>query len=380
MLKVTFFSTRRTNVGDDFVREGLRAVLDSLTPYAGYQVNKHDPEASCRTPYPEEDGPPLADKVRDADVVIQCGAPVYWNLGTAPGQRCTTAEWTGPFWYERVARVCQRIPVLNLAAGACQRYDEDTRRLLEEPECVRFIRDLHSFCRLTTVRDSLAGELHTRLGLPAALLPCASIHAWRRYPQPPSPRSRIALNFMPLGGHYDLDGRVDPALWAAHFLEIDFRFRALGWETALVAHDLAERDAAARLFPGRDVFYSDDYRPYLDFYATCMGGVLNRVHGAMLLAGSGSPCFVVGNDSRARMADEIGLPRCHVADAVPETIVNTVSVMLAEGEFRRRMLRLEQQSFARVQSLVGDALAGALSATGGAHPRRAAEPRIQPEG
>ena len=357
MLKFAFITTRRTNIGDDFVREGLRAVLDEICEYHAYLVHKHAPDTTCTTRYPEEEeqeeeGPVLGDKVLDADAVFQTGAPVYWNLGTGPGQKCCTAEWIGPLWYERIAHVSSRLPVFNIAAGGCQPYYGSASEIVDDLDCARFTRDIHSFCRITTVRDKLAEEVNCLLGLPVLRMPCVSIHAWRRNKIAAEISSNIALNFMPLGGHYDLDGRTDPQRWASNFVTLDRILRLRGLQTSLVAHDRNELNALSAMFPNRTVFFSEDYRDYFHYYAGCRGGVFNRVHGAMLLAGRGVPALVIGNDSRARMVDELGLPRWHVSEADPEIIAHTLIESLSEPRTSARLIQTEETAFLNLKKLL----------------------------
>src|SRR5689334_2896414 len=118
MLKISLITTQGTNIGDDFVREGVRAALDSICTYHPYLIDKHQPETSCASPLAEDHFEPLSDKICEADAVIQCGAPVYWNLGSLPGQKCSSAEWIEPLWYRRIAKVHESLPVLNISAGA----------------------------------------------------------------------------------------------------------------------------------------------------------------------------------------------------------------------------------------------------------------------
>jgi polysaccharide pyruvyl transferase WcaK-like protein len=50
------------------------------------------------------------------------------------------------------------------------------------------------------------------------------------------------------------------------------------------------------------------------FYAGAKWGVMNRVHGAFMMASLGKPAVVIGNDSRARMIENLGLASYFVSD------------------------------------------------------------------
>jgi hypothetical protein len=347
-MKVAFITTVRHNIGDDFVREGIRAALDSLFDYRAYLIHKHDPVVSCTRSLPEDEGPQLPDKILHADVIVQSGAPFYWNLGPNPGEKCSNEEWIQPLWYERIAHVADSTPVLNLAAGACQGYFGAAEEIAGDPECASFVRYAHRFSRLTTVRDRTALEVNRQLGLAASLLPCASIHAWRRNPCASVSRKGIALNFMPLGGHYEIDRRTAREQWARTFVRVDEILRASGEGVRLVAHDYAELAAMRDLLPGRTIFYSADYTDYFQFYAGCSGGIFNRVHGAVVLAASGVPAILVGNDSRARLVDEIGMPRYHVNEVQPEALVEHLFDRMAQRDYADWMAHHEAQTFRRL--------------------------------
>lgn len=363
-LKIAFITTLQKNIGDDFVREGIRAVLDDICSYQPYLINKHRPEITCTGPVPEDAPEPLGDKILDADAVIQCGAPVYWNLGPHPGQKCSNAEWITPLWYDRIARIYERIPVLNIAAGACQGYFGVAPEITDDTECRSFIRDIHGFCRIVTVRDRMAYDVNSSLQLPVMLAPCASLFAWRRLwheeSQPQKKTRVIALNFMRLAGHYDIEGRIREDEWRKRFCEIARLLGEAREEILPVAHNLEERDLMEQLLPGHPVFYSFDYADYFPVYAQCCGGVFNRVHGAMLLAGCGTPSVVIGNDSRTRMVDELGLPRWHVSEAEPKVVVDRLLEMVDDRKSRTRLLEIEDRAF----QALSDQVQGALQSLG----------------
>ena len=358
MPRVAFISTRRTNVGDDFVREGIRAVLDSITPYQAYLIDKHSAESSCVSRFEEEDAPEaVADKIEDVDAVVQCGAPFYWNLGPAPGQKCSNAEWIGPLWRRRIARVHHRIPVLNLAAGSCQPCGEGAAKIAGDEECAGFIRLAHGYCRLTTVRDRVAEATLAQLNLDAVRLPCASLHAWRRHRQALAPqRRKVAVNFMPQVGHYQLTSTGIGRVWAETFRETVHLLEKNGADLLLIAHSEPELVAMRALLPGRDWFYSIDYRDYFAAYGQCRGGFLNRVHGGLLLAGSGSPSVIAGNDTRVLSIDEVGLSHFEPSELDPQSVVDHLCGEMESSATRDRLCGLECRTFDTMHGLVRDAL------------------------
>ena len=97
--------------------------------------------------------------------------------------------------------------------------------------------------------------------------------------------------------------------------------------------------------PEKGAFYSPDYLDYFPVYAKCRGGIFNRVHGAVLLAGRGVPSVIIGNDSRTRMADEFGLPRWHVSEAEPKLVVDQCLQLAHDQGMSDRLAEIEQRAF-----------------------------------
>jgi hypothetical protein len=111
------------------------------------------------------------------------------------------------------------------------------------------------------------------------------------------------------------------------------------------------------LLPSRDVFYSTDYRDYFVVYAQCRGGIFNRVHGAMLLAGIGTPAIVIGNDSRSWMVDQLGLTRFHVSEARAAEITAMILDQSADSALAKRLRLMQERAFEEIRDLCRNTLA-----------------------
>lgn len=321
-----FITNVPPNIGDYFVQEGVRAILDRVAP--GYQIIAG---ASASGVAPE-----TADRrIPRVDAIVQCGAPICPNPDSEPQ---STEEWIQSVWQERIGRPSPDAPVLNLSAGSRQACGDRVETPASDPRRAAFIRGMHNCCRITTVRDALARDTLAALDLPATLLPCASIHAWRRHAAPDLSPARVAMNYTPDAGDGDR--------WQQHFLEIVKLAERRGFETVFIAHDRSELDAMSVLLPGRPVLFSDNYADYFRYYGPCAGGILNRVDGAVLLAGRGSPAVTIGGDCSRYMLDELGLPRLRHSETNSDTVVAEFSALIDDnGSARRRLIALEQRSF-----------------------------------
>jgi hypothetical protein len=324
-MKAALITTLHHNVGDDFVREGilflLRRVWKTVHPLP---IHKHMP-ISARERWtwvarpapkawlerlPGHAGPrglrwldrlPVrraGDRILAADVVVQCGAPIYWCH--AP-HHCARNEWFRPLIRDRLQRMAAPVPFVSLAGGTCQPYGSTGEEVAACPGCARYIRAYQELAACNTVRDRLAQAILHRLGLDSPLIPCASLFAAEGLGIPAEEPQFVCLNYMPGAGHYDFLGEVDAARWEATFSrfcrEVSQRSRCI-----LVCHNAREVKAARRLDASIEVFHAQDPAACLRLYSRARFGIVNRVHAAFAMAGFGRPSFVIGTDSRARMA------------------------------------------------------------------------------
>jgi len=349
-MNVTFITTVHHNVGDDFVREGIVHLLKKvLGSFHIELIHKHLPitaRPECDWFYPGPvagwierlPGPsalgiskrldlialnPATDRVLSADLLIQSGAPVYWLHGA---NSCASTEWYAPLIERRWAEAgASRIPLMNLAAGTCQAYPSDGHEFTQSPETLEHIRKFSRLCCVTTLRDQLSAKVLAHAGVAAPVLPCTSIFARRGLGFEPASPEYVALNYMPAGGHYTFGQDINPAKWEETFAAFA-RWVAKQTRCVLVCHNKKEHLAARRILPEIETFYSEDHAKMLRFYSGARFGILNRVHGAFAIASYNRPSIVIGTDSRACMAEMIGLKHYFVSD---------MTLGLLQAEYKR---------------------------------------------
>ncbi|MCE5310929.1 MAG: polysaccharide pyruvyl transferase family protein [Acidobacteriales bacterium] len=374
-LRIGFLTSLGVNVGDEFIREGIRSVLDRTGfPYHPFYVHKLDID-SLSEPR-EDEALVLADKYWDSDLFIQAGAPVYWHILEGRSTSLTSA-WHQWMWEDRILNCARGGPVfLNLGAGTCQRWNDDGADFLADPACVEFARRASARAALTTVRDPLAARILSALSLPHELLPCPAFLAAARHDIPGSRTGAVAVNLMPLGGHYELDPEFNDAVWLMRCMALVSRLRSFG-PLLFVAHDEAEEAFMAQFAgPGERVFRGGGWRDYLDVYGSCAAVVANRVHGAVCAAGFGVPAVIIGNDSRASIGDPIGIPRFRAGDEI-ESVLSTIESLLNERE-ACRLRSLREVTLSRYVELAQPILEQQCAPrVGRAH--AAQSPRIRPE-
>ncbi|MBN8705109.1 MAG: polysaccharide pyruvyl transferase family protein [Bacteroidetes bacterium] len=333
--KITFITTVSHNVGDDFVREGLKFLLKKHFSNDQIQftsIHKHSPITSSygfewlrshrygRRIDPFLPKSLVPDRITEADLVIQSGAPVYWCHPT-DNSYCSNNEWYTPLIRERLKKF-GKAKLLNIAAGTCQPYFSDGSEFLSNPDVVAYIKEFYQDSVLSTVRDRLALNLVQNLGLyDVPLLPCTSIFAAEEHGVLPGPDEYVLLNYMKGGAHYTLGQDIHVEEWEKTFGKF-YSFLKEREKVALVCHNEAELEAAKKFDPAGTFFYSASYVDYMKFYSRAKFSFLNRVHGGFMQGSLGKPSLIIGNDTRAKMSAEVGLESVFVNDASFDFLVS----------------------------------------------------------
>jgi SAM-dependent methyltransferase len=359
--KIAFMTTLGVNVGDEFIREGIFSFFDEIFPnWTPFYVNKHD-LLSLEALHLDE-LTTLGDKFRDADIIVQSGAPVYWKIGESSSY---SVEWAEELWEKRIFALGPQKPILNIAAGACQPYPDFAHTFLSDPRCVEFARKAAAACRWTSVRDPLASQILCALGVEHEALPCAALHAARRTNFKGTFGGVVGVNLMPLGGHFRLRDDFDDDVWNAVCQALVKSLRKYH-RLLFIAHDASEKAFMERYRgEGEVIFLSGSWRDYLHVYAKSSAVVSNRVHGAVCAAGFGRPTVIIGNDTRLMIGDFIGIPSLYAMEAkagqVVDLIEDGIRGQKAEGE---RLIHLREESAGRYRSAILESIFQTGRATG----------------
>jgi len=117
-------------------------------------------------------------------------------------------------------------------------------------------------------------------------------------------------------------------------------------KVVFVCHNQKELKEAKKINNEADIFFSDDYLDYIRFYSKAKFGIVNRVHGAFLMASFGKPAVVIGNDSRAKMVSEIGLESFFVNDVNFEFLIEQYEYLKnGANNFVERFKALKQRAY-----------------------------------
>lgn len=323
MKRISFITTVNHNIGDDFVREGLKYLLRQKFGKENLKfesIHKHSPITSRygfdwfrALRYSRRIDPILPlfltkDRVLESDFVVQSGAPVYWCHNN---NHCFQNEWYKPLIKERFIRN-KKAKLLNLAAGTCQKYHSDGSEFCSK--CNDYMREFYDIATVTTVRDTLAKIVLSKIGIEVPIIPCSSIFAIDEHNLKNEGEEYVVLNYMKGGAHYTFGQEINFCKWEQEFK--DFYFDIKKREKVIFScHNQKEINEALEIDPKANIFYEkNDFLAYMKFYAKAKFGIMNRVHGSFIMASFGKPSIIIGNDSRAKMGSEIGLKSHFVND------------------------------------------------------------------
>lgn len=363
-MKIGFVTTINTNIGDDFIRTGIENILDSVkkSEITYTYVNKHNPETSILPGSPwfwlnklpkfkgrgrlirffEKHFTAQYSVFKNQDLIIQSGAPVLWP-------NCQDNEWAQPIWYNTLGKLKNKIPVLNIAAGSC--YPWENKETFHTQAEAQYAKDIGSFCRLTTTRDTLAEKLFNSVGVENTLMPCTAFFVSKQF-ENTNRGKYILINYMKGGGHFDWDQGVDAALWETTMRNV-VKQLSLQHEVHFICHNDQEEKLAKDMFPGMPIQYPKTVDAYLECIQHAKLGINNRMHASVAMASVGVPALSICTDTRLLMLDNIGMPIYYVKEATEQQLLDKANYFLNNAEqVRNDLFALKRTKFSVYQELL----------------------------
>jgi polysaccharide pyruvyl transferase WcaK-like protein len=369
-LRVGLLTTHQTNIGDDFIREGLTDVIKHLAPERRVDfisINKHEPHSIYPGWHPiqvlgkagyrkfrfarrwiDRWAPlPGHSRFSSVDLIVQCGTPIIWD-------GCRNSGWANLIWRGVIARLAQQgKPVFNLGGGSCYPWERQPSSLAGHAD-ESFVRLMLSAGCVTTVRDSLARRLLASLGYDVPQLCCPAILAGQIYTRQAEPSRKILINYMQGGGHYDWGQRIDRAAWQATMQKLVAELRKQDWRPLLLAHSPTEFSLAAELWPDLPRVLARNSAEYFGVIRDAAFGVFNRMHASVAAAGLGIPSVAIGTDTRNLMVEALSLPVFYVKEATTTRLLLTIDELVSKRDAEssrllslREVTRLQYQEYMR---------------------------------
>lgn len=360
MIKIGLITTIDTNIGDDFIREGICGILREIFKESEIEfipVNKHKPLTVYPAWHPvhlskaanllpigrsliNNTIEKFASKLRlscfdDCDLIVQCGAPVFWP-------NCHKNEWAEALWHHVVGRLCEKIPVLNLAAGSCYPWERQPAGITETND-IRYLKAILGYCRLTTVRDTLSKILCESLGAQVPLIPCSAFLAAGGLMGSLKDDGVVLINYMSSGGHYDWGQNIDSSTWHKTVKALVGHLKKYH-KLAFLCHNEKEYKLAAEMEPAIKRLLPKTPQEYFSITSDAKGAVCNRMHASVGLAGMGIPSIAVGTDTRLLMVKALGLPSFYVKETNLIQLEDALENLLANRyKEKERLLALRSE-------------------------------------
>jgi hypothetical protein len=243
------------------------------------------------------------------------------------------------------------VPVLNLASGASYGWTL-TPDAISNPDDVRFLRRIASYCLTTTCRDSLALRLFRDIGVDCELIPCSALLAPFERGVADQAGSYILANVMKLAGHYDYGQKIDVSKWLG---TVSRAIRELSRRhtVRMLCHSEEEFALAASIAPDCERLFPQSEAEYYDLVRGAKTALCNRVHAAVYLAGIGVPSVTICNDTRMLILSPLDLPHHFIEDVSADQLIEEVETQIAcrrtEGD---RLHDLKMATFARYTSIL----------------------------
>lgn len=371
-IRIGLLTTLSTNIGDDFIRDGIINVVMAITPNKLVNfttINKHEPNTVYPAWHPirlsyrngfvprrklgpvrrfaESWLPSLGfSRLDSCDLIVQCGTPVIW-------EGCRNSEWARLIWRDVLARVARGgKPVLNLGGGSAYPWERQPTTLVGSPD-EPFVRLMLKASRSTTVRDRLARHLFASLGCQAEQVCCPAMLAGQTFVVPTLPKRKVVINYMHGGGHFDLGQEIDAGVWEKTMRQVVTELQKESWELLFLAHNAKEAELAGRIWPDFPCVLPINQREYFESLRDAAFGVFNRMHASVAAAGIGIPSVAVGTDTRNLMIEALGLPVLYVKDASPSRLRMVIRDLINHRSSEaQRLLKLRQVTFDTYKELL----------------------------
>lgn len=294
----------------------------------------------------------VAHDLASLDLVLGCGGPVVSPAALEPGRGgqvpLIRQYVSGGLEY-------QGVPVIALSLGSA--YPWEDRPDSFGPDAEAFFEQVLDSATQFTARDPLARDLLGGLGADVPLVPDtgfvagAGLEPTREEP-PDLEDGYLVVNYQRQGANTDWGQDVDTEAWR-RTLRGTVEELARSHEVRFLCHDDGEVELARSLDLSHPIHRPTGMDEYAEVLEGAVGGITNRLHASIPLAGVGVPPVYVGTDTRMLTTAELGIPTYYVEGTTVEDLVDAVEDQLdrRHKEFQR-LHRLRDEALETYASLV----------------------------
>lgn len=257
-----------------------------------------------------------------------------------------------------MGRLYTRIPVLNLGAGSSYPWEQQPTDI-DDPEDAKYLKAILNYCKLTTVRDILAQQLCSSLGVQVPLIPCPAFLAAKDLEiKERNGTDIIIINFMPKGGHWTYEQKISPSEWHVKVKALISRLKRY-YKLVFLCHGRSEYEAAYELDPTIPRLWPKNVQEYFKYFNhfKVKAALCNRIHASVALAGLGIPSIAVGADTRLLTVHALGLPCIYVKEANVSLLEDTLNNLINHHRHEKeRLLALRSDVWNRYIQVVSETI------------------------
>jgi hypothetical protein len=373
-MRIGLITTLNTNIGDDLIRQGIILIFREIFKNDKLEfvlINKHYPMTVYPTWHPvhwtkivphfgaRRSVSKYLNKVLynfgfslfdDCDVIIQSGAPVFWDGSHS-------AEWADILWRHTLGRLHKDVVILNLAAGSCYPWEKKAGIKISDKD-EEYFKTILGYSKLTTVRDVIAKTICKSLDYNVPYLPCTAFLNGQRCDRDISlsDDKMILINYMYGGGHYDWGQGINKISWKDNVINFIKNIRKRH-KVGFLCHNKNEYELAYHIDSSVPRFYPKNPKEYTEIVSIAKVALCNRMHASVVLASYGIPSIAVGTDTRLLMVKALGLPCIYVKDANNEILENTIEDILTNrNNEKERLLFLRSNTWNNYKKEISDVL------------------------
>ncbi|MBS3734134.1 MAG: polysaccharide pyruvyl transferase family protein [Phycisphaerae bacterium] len=306
-----------TNIGDWFVRDGIRRAVRQVRPDAGFCDLAVNGPKDAAYPIGLCDAN-LQRSLREADLVIVGGSNLY---------ECRSSGRWGVFTdSDSIDRIDVPVVMIGLGAGSSHRR----RRHAPSHRTADEIRRLNAKARASSVRDGLSLRFLKEIGVDDAVL--TGCPATFLFDRPLAFRSNgLTVVAMPSRDKLKKGVLLRRRLLST-IRDVIVEGRRRGERVVLACHDARDRPAAEALAgDGAETFCSDKADDYYDLYERADRVLGFRLHACVICLGLGTPFVPLAFDMRAWAFAETYNAADVMIDATGRTVRSDVADAMAKS-------------------------------------------------